>query len=295
MADIPRLNGVIKALESGKPAFTTFCAPDINAAQNINAAPYDGVVFEMEHNPYDIQQLRTCMQFMLDRKQIVQSGSIAPAVAPMVRIPVNGNEMSQWIAKQVLDIGVFGIVWPHVSTVEEARNAVQACRYARPASAPYFEPAGMRGDAPAKAARYWGLSQQDYYKKADVWPLNPAGEVLCVIQCEEMKGIKNLPKILKEVPGIGVVLIGEGDLSQDLGFPRQYEHPTVAAAIDEILDICKAHNVVCGHPHVNSKNVDECLAKGYRFLMASPTQSFGALEKGLKGSGREFKSAGGGH
>jgi 4-hydroxy-2-oxoheptanedioate aldolase len=295
MANTPRLNGVIRALESGKPAFTTFCAPEINAAQNIAAAPYDGVVFEMEHNPYEITQLRHCMQYMLDRKQIVQAGNIAPAVAPMIRIPVNGNEMSQWIAKQVLDIGVYGIVWPHVSTVEEARNAVQACRYARPASAPHFEPAGMRGDAPAKAARYWGLSQQEYYKKADVWPLNPDGEVLCIVQCEEVKAIKNLPKILKEVPGIGVVLIGEGDLSQDLGFPRQYEHPTVASAIDEILAICKAHNVVCGHPHVNSKNVDECLAKGYRFLMASPTQSFAALEKGLKGCGREFKSSGGGH
>jgi 4-hydroxy-2-oxoheptanedioate aldolase len=295
MANTPRLNGVIRALESGKPAFVTFCAPEINAAQNINAAPYDGVVFEMEHNPYDINQLRHCLQYMLDRKQIVQSGNIAPAVAPMIRIPVNGNEMSQWIAKQVLDIGVYGVVWPHVSTVEEARNAVQACRYARPASAPYFQPAGMRGDAPAKAARYWGLSQQEYYKKADVWPLNPEGEVLCVIQCEEVKAIKNLPKILKEVPGIGVVLIGEGDLSQDLGFPRQYEHPTVAGAIDEILAICKEHKVVCGHPHVNAKNVDECLAKGYRFLMAAPTQSFAALEKGLKGCGREFKSGGGDH
>ena len=87
----------------------------------------------MEHNPYDIRQLRDCMQYMLDRAQILKSGSLAPAVAPIVRIPPNGGEMNQFIAKQVLDIGVYGIVWPHVSTVEEARNAVQACRYPRPA------------------------------------------------------------------------------------------------------------------------------------------------------------------
>src|SRR5215208_1856864 len=73
-----------------------------------------------------------------------------------------------FIAKQVLDIGVYGVVWPHVSTVEEARNAVQACRYPRPSSAPNYEPAGMRGDAPNTAARYWGLSNQEYYQKADV-------------------------------------------------------------------------------------------------------------------------------
>ena len=126
MADIPRLNGAIRALEQGKPAFTAFAAPEINTAQALGAAAYDGVVFEMEHNPYDIKQLRDCMQYMLDRKQILKSGSLAPAVAPFVRIPPNGAEMSQWMAKQVLDIGVYGVVWPHVSTVEEARNAVAA-------------------------------------------------------------------------------------------------------------------------------------------------------------------------
>jgi len=286
MADIPRLNGAIRALEQGKPAFVTFSAPEIGAAQAINAAPYDGVVFEMEHNPYDVRVLRDCMQYMLDRQQIVRSGSLAPAVTPMVRIPPNGAEMNQWVAKQVLDIGVYGVIWPHVSTVEEARSAVAACRYPRPPLAPYFEPAGQRGDAPRTAARYWGLTQQEYYARADVWPLNPQGEILVVIMCEEVRAIKNLPKMLEAVPGIGVVLIGEGDLSQDMGFPRQYEHPAVATAIDDILAICKDHKVVCGHPHVDSANVDALLDKGFRWLMAAPAQSFSALERGRKASGR---------
>ncbi len=286
MADLPRLNGAIRALEQGKPAFTTFSPPEVGMAQAINAAPYDGVVFELEHNPYDIRLLRDCMQYMLDRRQILKAGSIAPAVTPMVRIPPNGGEMNQWFAKQVLDIGVYGVIWPHVSTVEEARNAVAACRYPRPPSAPYFEPAGSRGDAPKNCAPYWGLTQQEYYTRADVWPLNPKGEILVVIMCEEVVAIKNLPKMLKEVPGIGVVLIGEGDLSQDLGFPRQYDHPVVASAIDEILAICKEHNVVCGHPHVDSKNVETLLAKGFRWLMAGPSYSFAGLEKGLKIAGR---------
>src|SRR5919109_4712022 len=71
----------------------------------------------------------THLQYMLDRREIVSRGTLSPKVTPMVRIPPNGGEMNQWIAKQVLDIGVFGIVFPHVSTVEEARNAVGACRY----------------------------------------------------------------------------------------------------------------------------------------------------------------------
>src|SRR5438552_2958855 len=175
MADIPRLNPAIRALESGKPAFVTFSPPEITAAQSIAAASYDGVVFEMEHNPYDIR----------------------------------------------------------------------------------------------------------------TWPLNPEGEVLVVIMCEEKRAIRNLPKMLKEVPGIGVVLIGEGDLSQDMGYPRQYEHPEVAAAIDEALAICKEAGVPCGHPHVDSNNVETLVEKGFRWLMPAPSQSFAALEEGLKASGRK--------
>jgi 4-hydroxy-2-oxoheptanedioate aldolase len=284
--EIPRLNGVIKALESGKPAFAPFSGAEISSALAISGTACDGVVFEMEHGPYDIKMLRDCMQYMLNRRQIATSGSIAPAVAPFVRIPPNGGEHSQWIAKQVLDIGVYGIVWPHVSSVDEARNAVAACRYPRPREAKYYEPAGQRGDAPRAAARYWGLTDQEYYKKADTWPLNPDGEVLVVIMCEEKRAIANLPRMLEQVEGIGVVLIGEGDLSQDLGHPRQYEHPTVASAINEILAICKQYNVPCGHPHVDTKNVEGLIEQGFRFLMPGPTQSFAALEKGLKASGR---------
>jgi len=194
--------------------------------------------------------------------------------------------MNQWVAKQVLDIGVFGIIFPHISTVEEARNAVSACRYPRLPSAPRYQPPGIRGDAPARAARYWGLSQQDYYARADVWPLAPQGEILAIIQCEDTRGIENLPRMLQEVPGIGVVLIGEGDLSQELGHPREYEHPVVAEAIDRILKICKDHNVPCGHPHPDAKNIERLIASGYRFLMPSTPRSFGVLEQGRKLAGR---------
>jgi 4-hydroxy-2-oxoheptanedioate aldolase len=286
MADTPRLNGVIRALEQGKPAFVTFSAAETSVAQAVNAAPYDGVVFEMEHRPYDIRALRDCLQYMLDRRQISRSGSLAPAVTPFVRIPPNGGEASQWVAKQVLDQGVYGIVWPHVSTVDEARNAVTACRYPRPRTAAYYEPAGQRGDAPAAAARYWGLTQQEYYDRADVWPLNPNAEILVAIMCEEVRAIRNLPKMLEEVPGIGVVIIGEGDLSQDLGYPRQYQHPTVASAIGDILAICKQHNVPCGHPHVDAANIEALLEMGFRYLMPAPVYSYAALDLGRRAAGR---------
>ena len=286
MPDIPRLNGVIKALEQGKVVFASFTPVDVESAIAMASSSLDGIVFEMEHAPLDFPGLRHALQSMLDRRQILEQGTLAPTVTPMVRIPPNGGELNQWVAKQVLDIGVFGIIFPHISTVEEARNAVGACRYPRLSTAPNYDPAGIRGDAPARAARYWGLTQPEYYSRADVWPLAPQGEILAIIQCEDTRAINNLPKILKDVPGIGVVLIGEGDLSQELGHPRDYDHPVVADAINSILKICQEHNVPCGHPHPDSKNIERLIASGYRFLMPTAARSFTVLEQGRKLSGR---------
>src|SRR5499427_7192057 len=260
MAELPRLNNVIKALESGKPAFTSFSQADPESAIAMATAKYDGIVYEMEHNPWDIRALRDSLQYMLNRGQIARSGSVAPAVTPMVRIPPNGAEKAQFQAKQALDLGVYGVVFPHISTVEEAYNAVAACRYPRLSSAKNYEPAGIRGDGPGGAVRYWGLGQQEYYAKADVWPLDPNGEIFCILQIEDMRGVENLDAMLKEVKGIGAILIGEGDLGQELGIPRQYEHPKLLEQMKRVVDTCKKHNVVVGHPHVEAGNCERILS-----------------------------------
>ena len=161
MSEVPRLNGVIGVLEQGKPTFVTFASADVESAIAISGSKYDGVVYEMEHNPWDARALRDCLQYMLNRRQIAQRGSVAPAVTPMVRIPPNGGEHNQWLAKQALDLGVYGIVWPHVSTVDQARNAVAACRYPRLKSAPLYEP---NEDGT-------GLEQITYDKVFDSFPM----------------------------------------------------------------------------------------------------------------------------
>src|SRR6185312_3459534 len=285
MSNIGRLNGFIRAWESGKPAFGSFASADRTTAIAFNTSPYDGVVFEMEHNAWDPNGLQDALQYLLNRRQIAKSGSVAPAITPIVRIPPNGDERNQWVAKQALDRGVYGIVWPHVSTVEQAMNAVAACRYPRPKGSPRYEPAGLRGDGPTSACRYWGLTQQEYYTKADVWPLDPNGEVLVILMIEDTQGIQNLRSVLKNVPGIGAILIGEGDLSQELGVPRQYEHPEVRSAMAEVVAVCKEFNVPAGHPHVGNDNVERVLQEGYRLLLASPVRSLGPLEKGRKLAG----------
>jgi 4-hydroxy-2-oxoheptanedioate aldolase len=282
-----RLNGVIRALETGRRiAFTSFIQAEIENAVNFAQSANDGVVFELEHNPWDIGALRTAMQFLLLRERIAKAGSVACQMTPIVRIPPSGSEMNLWFAKQALDLGAYGIVWPRISTPEEAYNAVSACRYPRLKSAPLYEPAGMRGDAPMPAARYWGVSQQEYYKRADVWPLAPQGEVLSILMIEDTQAVENIERIVKEVPGIGVLLIGEGDLTQELGCPRQYDSPELLRRMAHVLEIGKAYDIPVGHPHVTNDNVASVIEQGYRFLMTYPKRDFSTLEQGRKLAGR---------
>jgi 4-hydroxy-2-oxoheptanedioate aldolase len=286
MSDLPRLNSIIAALERGDTAFTTFMQADRESAIALATSAYDGVVFEMEHNPWDIAALRDALQYLLNRGQIARSGSPAAAVTPLVRIPPNGSEKAQFHAKQALDLGAYGLIWPHISTVEEAYNAVAACRYPRLQGRPRYEPVGMRGAAPTAAIRYWGVTQDEYYERADVWPLDPKGEIFVILMMEDTRGIENLPEILRNVPGIGAILIGEGDLSQELGVPRQYDHPLVVEWMQRVVAICKEHGVPVGHPHVDTKNVARIVEEGYRFLMAAPVRSYAALETGRALAGR---------
>jgi len=280
-----RLNGVIRALESGKPAFATFSPATPDAAIALHGTKYDGVVFETEHNVWDGTNVRHGLQYLLNRAEVAKGG-LAPKITPIVRIPPNGAEMNQHFAKQALDMGAYGIVWPHVSTVEQAYNAVSSCRYPTMKENPLHEPFGQRGDGPHTAVRYWGLSQQEYYERADVWPLNPKGEIFVILMIEDLEGLQNLDEMLKKVKGIGAILIGEGDLSQELGYARQYEHPVVLDHMRKIVETAKANNVVVGHPHVDAKNVERVLKEGYRFLMPAPERTFNGLNKGLELAGR---------
>ncbi|MCT7376775.1 HpcH/HpaI aldolase family protein [Chelativorans salis] len=285
--EIGRLNKVIDALERGGHAFMAFAKAEREEAIAFAASPLDGVLFEMEHSPWDGANLRDALQYMLDRRQIASSGTLAPSVAPFVRIPANGAEMNQWLAKQALDSGVYGVVWPHVSTVEQAMNAVTACRYARPLEDGLSHPPGRRGDGPKAASRYWGLKQAEYYARADVWPLNPAGEILCMLMIESVEGMKNLREMLAEVPGIGIIMIGEGDLSQALGHPRDYEHPVVREAMTEILAHAREADVPVGHPHVTAANAQKVIEEGYRILFTTPQRSYAAYESARTVLGRD--------
>lgn len=278
MEKIDRLNGIIAALEEQRKPTMAFARAEREESIQLGLSQLDGVLFEMEHTPYSASELRDALQFMLNRRRIVDGGTLRPPVTPFVRIPANGAEMNTWMAKQVLDQGAYGVVFPHIATADQARNAVAACRYARPKDSPNYEPKGLRGDAPNGAARYWGLTVPEYYARADVWPLAPHGEIMVVLMIESVEAMENLSEILK-VPGVGAIMIGEGDLSQQLGYPRQYEHPVVVEAARKILSAAKAAGVHVAHPHITAANAAEMIEAGFSILFTSPTRSYATLEK----------------
>lgn len=262
-----RLNGIIRTLETDGHVFAAFSSPEISDAIALSTSSYDAVLIDMEHQPWDPKGIRDFLQYLINRRRVFEADSLSPAVTPIVRIPANGSEFSQWQAKQVLDIGAYGVVWPHISTVEQARHAVAACRYPHCPGSERYEPKGIRGDGPYYAANHWGISVAEYYERAGVWPLDPNGEILVCIMIEDLLGVESLPSILDEVPGIGLVLLGPADLCQELGVAGQPQHPKVLELQRRVLQTCIEHGVAAAHPNVTAVNAKEVVNAGYRFLL----------------------------
>ena len=86
-------------------------------------------MIEMEHEGLSFNNLRTSLQFLINRKRVADADSLQADPTPVVRIPPNTREQNQWVIKQALDTGVYGLILPHLDTVEGAMSAVRAARY----------------------------------------------------------------------------------------------------------------------------------------------------------------------
>jgi 4-hydroxy-2-oxoheptanedioate aldolase len=257
------LNRTIETIAEGKPAFGIFSGDfSLANARALATSDLDFIFIDMEHTPYDLETLQTFLLGMTNKERVLEKGNLQMDVTPLVRIPMNGRENLQWLVKQVLDVGAFGVVFPYVETREEAENAISSMRYPQRRGDAALEPAGTRGASPAIARWFWGAS--DYFDRADVWPLDPRGELLAVIQIESEKGVGNIEEIAA-VPGIGAIFIGPSDLSISYGVPGQRDHPEVAAGMRKVLGVCKRRNIPCGLT-TSADSVAQYLEEGYSFV-----------------------------
>jgi len=285
---MPRLNKVIELLEQGQVVFggAVVTPGEIENTMAFADLGYDFIIFEMEHLGFDFPNLRLSLQFLLNRRRIANGSSLQPDVMPFVRVPPNARELNQWVIKQTLDTGVYGLILPHLDTVEQARAAVIACRYPQAAGAADYEPPGQRGWAPLVAPRYWGLNGREYTELADLWPLDSRGEMFFMPLIEGVEGVRNLPGILKEVKGISAIWAGSGDLAMELGAPANMSDPRVEEGYQQILKACKQYRVPCACIAFRPEDVEKRLEQGFRIIITIPTLVDRAFEAGKKLSGR---------
>jgi 4-hydroxy-2-oxoheptanedioate aldolase len=268
------LNPVIEKLAAGKPIIG-FQSGDLSLenARAMARSDIDYVYLEMEHGPMDFQGLHHFAVGMIDKEMTVKKGNAQPNVALFARFPPKGDEGSGWVVKQALDLGLMGVIFNDISTPQEALRAVQSMRYPQMRTSKYPQPVGARGHAPGYALWVWGVSADEYEHRADVWPLNPDGDLMAIMMIESAEGLKNVDAIAA-TPGVGALFMGQGsDLSHYMGIPQS--SPELEQAFQTILRACKAHNVACGITATNSDTIAKRLNEGWKMIRTTP----GALQQ----------------
>src|SRR2546429_832176 len=211
------INPVIAKLAEGKTLYGLHTGDlSLAYAREVARAPVDFIYADMEHNPLDFPALHLFLMGMTDRAMVLQKGNLQPNVALFARFPPEADQ-SQWVVKQALDIGLHGVIFNGVETREQALIAIKSMRYPQLKGSQYYEPNGTRGAGPANATWIWGISGEEYDRHADLWPLNPDGDLLATMMIESVEGLKNVDKIAA-VPGVGALFPGAGnDLARSLG------------------------------------------------------------------------------
>jgi 4-hydroxy-2-oxoheptanedioate aldolase len=262
------LNPVVAKLAAGRTVYGLINSGDLSIvnARETARAPVDFVYADMEHNPLDFAGLATFLLGMTDKAAIVSKGNLQPNVALFARFPPEADQ-SGWVVKQALDMGLMGVIFNGVDRREQAVEAIRSMRYPPQKGDTRREPAGIRGYGTAAATWAWGLSAAEYERRADVWPLNPDGDLLAVLMIESVEGLQNLDAIAS-VPGVGALFLGAGgDLSRSMGV-RQ-DAPELEQAFQRVLEACKKHNVACAISANSGADVARRVKEGWRIIRST--------------------------
>jgi 4-hydroxy-2-oxoheptanedioate aldolase len=233
-----------------------------NYEESLTKPMIDFIVIDMEHEPFEMTELRNFLLALNSKREVLIKGNLQPNIATLVRIPADGNQPVHFMIKQVLDIGVHGVVVPHVRTARDAEKVVKACRYVQPKGSEIAEPGGTRGASPWLCAYLWGLTMEEYVQRADLWPLNPKGDLLAIIMIEDEEGVRNIDKILS-IKGIGAVIFGPYDFSFSCGLYGRVDHPDVIKNWNRVKRACDRFNI----PLIGLRNIDEKLKEDYKMLL----------------------------
>lgn len=268
-----RINRVIELLEDGQPAYYTgaHSGADISYEAGRAAAGTwaDYLNIGFEHGAFDLAGLDAFMRGLVDGGP-TRSGHRTPVV--IVEAPVDGAteetvRANAWQFRQILARGVHGIILCHAETPGAVRAFVESCRFP-------FQTAGVgegleqgrRGaGGQAAAAPIWGVSQEEYLRLADPWPLNPDGELLLGLKFENPRALANA-EVSAKVPGVGYAEWGPGDQALALGYAAPQPEPYP----EDLLAI-------------RSRVFAACRDAGVAFLDAAiPTSITSKLDEGVR-------------
>jgi 4-hydroxy-2-oxoheptanedioate aldolase len=290
-----RINRAVELLSQGQPIYYTGSHEGTAGSyeQGVkDAQTYaDYISYDMEHAPFDVKGLADYMRG-LAKGGPTKSGHRTPTV--IVNVPVNGTDeatvrANAWMFHQVLATGVHGILLCHADSPGAVRAFVEAVRFpVHKQGVDHGINEGRRGvHGSATAARIWGISTEEYTDKADVWPLNPNGELLLGLKLEDKYALANAEANLK-VPGIAFAEWGPGDMALSLGVRGagargQQMAPAMQQARAKVLAACKANKVFFLNTMTPDTVVD-MIKEGVMVGPASPQ----AAEIGRKYTKREM-------
>jgi 2-dehydro-3-deoxyglucarate aldolase len=174
----------------------------------------------------------------------------------VVRVPTGDPAL----IRKVLDAGVRNVCVPRVQTAEEVQRAVQASKFE------YDDRPGRRGLSQGRASGYG-----DAFSKStgDTFHEEADEEVTVGVLIEDEAAVRNLDAIL-DVPELGFVFPGPGDLGVSLGKTLQYDDEEVQRNLAAVIDGCNARNIpllgLYGSNFSGRDGVSEAIDKGYQLL-----------------------------
>ncbi len=201
------------------------------------AAVYAGMRFLMIDNEHGPASVETTAHMA---RAIEAAGG-----HPMVR--VSGNDIVH--IKRMLEIGIQTLMVPMVHSADEARAAVDACRY------PPFGQRGFAGDI--RASRY--ARNPDYAKTAN-------DDVFLIVQIESPEGVENAQAIAA-VDGVDMIFIGPYDMSGGYGKPGETDCAEVEAAVLHIADIARTAGKPLGTVPRKGQSAAALLANGFDLVI----------------------------
>ena len=256
-ADLPRastwnpkrINKSVELLERGQPIYYAAGYGGYQDGLKLADTWADYIVYNMEHQPLDFGSLREFMRGLVDAGP-TPSGHRTPTVIvvlPLLGLDEETVKAGGWMVEQALAQGVHGMHLARARDPGAVKRFVQAARYPIHKQAVDTVGEGLRGwGSHTFAAWVWGLEQEEYLQKADVWPLNPDGEILLGLKVEDQQALANTEATLA-VPGLAFAEHGPRDLGLSYGHLEGRADPPLPPEVNEagnrVLEATRANGL----------------------------------------------------